>query len=262
VNLPDMRAGLFRQRAEEFGLALGLLTRLPLPAFTLNGRATIASAFWAFPLAGAAIGILAAIVFWLSLAAGLSGTVAAILAVAAALLAGGGLHEDGFGDFWDGLGGGETRDAKLEIMRDSRLGTYGALALFVMLGLQIALLTDIHEAAGARAVVVALIVSEAVARGGISLPCLFLEPARTQGLGVEMADLGSGTLIGGVAVAAGISFLLLGLAAIVPIIGAAAGSAFITLFAWHFLRGFTGDVLGAAAVAARIAGLGAMAMAS
>ena len=216
----------------------------------------MASAFWAYPLAGAVIGAAGGLVFWGSMMAGFSPHAAAIVAIAAMLLISGGLHEDGFSDFWDGLGGGATRAAKLAIMRDSRLGTYGALALMLMLGLQVVLLADIHVTDGNYGVIAALLASEATARGAIALPILWLAPARSDGLGAAMKNAGRETLSAGVVLSAGIVILSVGPAGLVLLLGASAGAVVIAFLASRFLGGFTGDVLGATAVMARLAALG------
>lgn len=250
-------APFFRQRAEEFTLALGLLTRFPLPTFEVRTPATPATAFWAYPLAGALIGLVAAATFWLSVSLGFNTIVSAILAVIAGLFASGGLHEDGLSDFWDGLGGGRTREAKLTIMRDSRVGTYGALSLFLGVGLQIAFLVNLHHYAGLFVVAAALIASESAARGAIALPLGLLSSAR-EGLGGIMLGVRWGCLAIGGGLAVVLAVALLSLQGVALILGAVLGAALITVLARGFLGGFTGDVLGAAAATARITALGAL----
>ena len=78
--------------------------------------------------------------------AGLSPSVAAALALAAAMLATGCLHEDGLSDVADGFGGGKTRERKLEIMRDSRIGAYGAAALVMSVLIRWSALADLGSA--------------------------------------------------------------------------------------------------------------------
>ena len=123
-----------RARATEVQLALMLLTRLP--AGRIDPAPTIAAAAWAFPLAGAVVGVLQALVLIAAIGLGLPMAMAAGLALAAGVLATGGLHEDGLADCADGFGGGRSPARKLEIMRDSRIGSYGALALILGLGLR------------------------------------------------------------------------------------------------------------------------------
>ena len=87
------------------------------------------------PFVGVLIGLICAAVYMLA-ARVFPPTIAALLSTAAGLLATGCLHEDGFAGSCDGLGGGSTRERALEIMRDSRIGTYGAAGLGMMLAVQ------------------------------------------------------------------------------------------------------------------------------
>src|ERR671937_717221 len=121
-----------KQLAADIAAALLFSTRLPLPRAAAITGADIARASWALPVAGAVVGLMAAVVYWLARGTGLPPFVAAALTVAATLVAAGCLHEDGLADVADSFGGG-TRGRKLEIMRDSRIGTYGVCALFVSL---------------------------------------------------------------------------------------------------------------------------------
>lgn len=108
--------------------AFGLLTRLPL-----GGPGRGAAGCWAWPVAGAVVGALGAVAGWGALALGLPAGWAAALALAVQAMATGGLHEDGLADTFDGLMGGRDPARRLEIMRDSRIGSFGALALMLVL---------------------------------------------------------------------------------------------------------------------------------
>jgi adenosylcobinamide-GDP ribazoletransferase len=256
MKMPD--PAIFRQRAEELGLAVGLLTRFPLPAFEKRTEASNGSAFWAYPFVGALVGLCAAASFGLAHVIGFSATISALLAIAAILLAGGALHEDGLSDFWDGLGGGRSRAAKLTIMRDSRIGTYGALALFLTIGLQVRCLVELQYYSGTAMAAAGLIAAEAAARGAIALPVICLAPARQDGMGQLMTALGPVPLGIGLAIVVILASVLLGARGVILIIGAALGAGFVVLLAWRFLKGYTGDVLGATAVMARMAALAAL----
>src|SRR5690606_33227086 len=89
---------------------------------------------WAYPIVGALAALPAALVLWVA-AGTLPMDIAAILAIAVSLVVTGALHEDGLADFCDGLGG-RTREERLAIMRDSRTGSYGVLALILSIGLR------------------------------------------------------------------------------------------------------------------------------
>jgi adenosylcobinamide-GDP ribazoletransferase len=161
-------------------LKIGVLfsTRIPLPHSAPIGGADIARASWALPVIGVLIGGLGALAYWIAGSFLLPLPVGAVLAVAATLAATGCLHEDGLADTFDSLGGGD-RERKLEIMRDSRIGTYGACALALSLMLRAAALASL---AGPGAVALALIAAHAGARAMLPLFLSGVPPARPDGL--------------------------------------------------------------------------------
>jgi len=110
-----------------FWTCLRFYTRLPTPADAgAHAPPDFEASDWALPLVGALVGVLAGAALLIAMRLGLSPTLAATVAVATMALVTGALHEDGLADFVDGIGGGATPERKLEIMRDSRLGAYGA----------------------------------------------------------------------------------------------------------------------------------------
>src|SRR6059058_6246303 len=121
-----------RRLAADVAAALLFSTRLPVPGASAITGADIARAGWALPVAGAIVGLISALVYWLARVSGLPPLAAAGLTIAASLAATGCLHEDGLADFADSFGA-STRERKLEIMRDSRVGTYGVCALLLSL---------------------------------------------------------------------------------------------------------------------------------
>ena len=137
-----------------FFCALQFLTRLPAPSFADFQPDWITRAARYFPLAGILVGAIGAGVLLL---AGhvWSGPLPALLAVAVGVLVTGGFHEDGLADTADGLGGGQTPARRLEIMKDSRIGTYGVLALGLVLALKVAALATLPLATAALALVAA-----------------------------------------------------------------------------------------------------------
>jgi adenosylcobinamide-GDP ribazoletransferase len=228
--------------AAGFSLAAGFLTRIPVAAAAAEtGR--LADAAWAFPLVGAGIGAVAAFVFLAAQLLGLGEWPRALLAVLAGLLLTGALHEDGLADAVDGLAGGRTREAKLAIMHDSRLGTFGGLALILSVALRAAALAELGQAFYAG---LALVAAHALSRALLPAAMRLLAPARPDGLGVEA---------GQPATAAAITALLIGaaiaLAALGPVRGAlafalaAAAVAAAAFTARRQIGGLTGDVLGA-----------------
>lgn len=247
-------AGRFRKILEALGLAVGLLTRLPVPVFESRTSIDFASAFWAFPLIGLLIAGFGATTLLIAEALSLGAVVSVLLASLAMVLLSGGLHEDGLADFWDGIGGGKTLESKLAIMRDSHIGTYGVLALILSLALQVSLLSEIMKL-GVWNVVMSLFCVEAAARAALAIPLCSLGPARQDGLGASVGSLGLLPLALATGIAAVLTLSLLGIPGSALLIGAALGSALITAIAARYLRGFTGDVLGAAVVTARIMAL-------
>ncbi len=222
-------------RGDELAGAFMLLTRLPVARLSRQ-EVPAADCVWAYPVVGAAVGAIGAAVFALA-RLGLPPGIAAILAIAATILATGGLHEDGLADTADGFGGGRTTERKLEIMRDSRIGSYGALALMLSLGLRITALATIAEP---KAAAFALIAAGTLGRGVMLVPLWRLYPARASGLAAPLAGMTPGAACVGLAVAAAPAIL-------VPttLIAALAAAAIVTWLARRQIGGYTGDVLGA-----------------
>jgi adenosylcobinamide-GDP ribazoletransferase len=123
--------------AELFLIALQFLTRLPVGAAIDFTPAKVSDSAAYYPLVGACIGATGGL-FFMSIAWVLPSYIAVWLTVGLLLVVTGCLHEDGFADMCDGIGGGVGKDAALNIMRDSRLGTYGVVALVLMLGTKVA----------------------------------------------------------------------------------------------------------------------------
>jgi adenosylcobinamide-GDP ribazoletransferase len=122
-----------------FLTAVMFFTRLPVSGLFEYREEYAARAARYFPLAGLLVGVLVSGAFTLFYFF-LPFLVSLLLAIAFGLLVTGAFHEDGFADMCDGLGGGWTREQALEIMKDSRLGTYGAVALMTLMALKISAL--------------------------------------------------------------------------------------------------------------------------
>jgi len=237
-----MTAGL-RGLATDLKIGILFCTRLPLPhALPVEG-ADLARASWALPIAGALVGAVGALVYWLAHAVGLTPWPAAALALAATVALTGCLHEDGLADTADGFGGGTTRERKLEIMRDSRIGTFGVCALALSLALRIGALASLNDPA---LVAPALIAAHAAARASLPAFMGLLPPARADGLAAGAGQPLRASVMAAVAI--GILALGLGLgiqrAAIALILLVMAFGALARL-AEKQIGGQTGDVLGA-----------------
>lgn len=132
----DLRR-FFKAEFPAFLLALQLLTRLRLPVeVEYSPEAQRASPRW-YPGAGVVIGLITGVIYW-GAALLFTPLLAVLLCTAAGLIITGALHEDGFADACDGLGGVRPREGVLEIMRDSRIGTYGVVGLGMMLAVKVA----------------------------------------------------------------------------------------------------------------------------
>lgn len=254
---------ILRDVRDDLALAVSFLTRLPMPsAFAVRGAVTgaeLARSQRVFPLVGAAIGLLAGAVLALALWLGLPAWPAAVLALGAQIALTGGLHEDGLADVADGFGGGRDSDAKLAIMRDSRIGAYGMLGLLIGVLLRASALAAIAED-GAAAGLAALAAAGALYRAGIPAVMRSLPPARADGLAVSHGRP-EGQICG---LAGGIAVLiaLLGLGIESGLLAAAAAvlaTAGMARLALKQIGGYTGDVLGAAQQVAEIAVLLALA---
>src|SRR5258707_9364110 len=132
---PTMKTGdgWGRGLATDLRTGIPYVSCMPVPHAAPVDSGDVARASWAFPVAGALVGGAGALTYAIASGIRLPSALAATLALGATLLITGCLHEDGLADTADGLGGGRDRARKLEIMRDSRLGTYGACALMMSL---------------------------------------------------------------------------------------------------------------------------------
>ena len=235
-----------REEIASLALAVKLLTRWPLRSPDPDPSTGVgpAAAVRYYPLVGAMIGTFAGSVFWLAHLV-FPVTLAVVLATAAALLATGALHEDGFADACDGLGGGATREGALEIMRDSRLGTYGAAGLGLMLAAKVLALA----AAEPGAIPWLLIAAHAASRASMALALATGTYARDAGIAAPLAGAAPGrglafALLTG-AVATGALLTVIAPAAVLAgLAGLAAGHLVMRRAYEHKLGGYTGDCLG------------------
>ncbi|MBI5165255.1 MAG: adenosylcobinamide-GDP ribazoletransferase [Magnetospirillum sp.] len=222
-------------------LAAVFLTRLRLPDPGPPGEGGLAQAMGAFPLVGAGIGVAGGAVFALAQPL-LPPLAAALLAVLAMVLATGALHEDGLADFADGLGARGDRARRLEVMRDSRTGAFGVLALLFSVGLRSAALAAAPDALAGLG---ALMGAAALSRGVIPAAMQVLPPARRDGLGATAGTPDAGTAALAAGLGLGAALLGLGTAAAIAAVAAVAVAAAVTALARRVLGGYTGDVLGA-----------------
>ena len=148
-----------RYEARLILVAIQFLTRIPVPSFNHYDPQWLHQSSRYFPAVGLLIGVLCAGVFWLGSIL-FTPLVAAVISTAFGIKLTGAFHEDGLADSCDGLGGGLTRERTLEIMKDSRLGTYGVLGLVSALLLKISLLAAMPVSVA----IVALIIGHTASR--------------------------------------------------------------------------------------------------
>lgn len=249
TTLGDLAAEL----AADMATCLRFFSRLALPARagSRHGAAPLNRALRVLPVAGLVIGAGSVLALLACVLLRLPALLCVVLAGLAAVLVSGGLHEDGLADTADGLGGGSTRERKLAIMRDSRIGSYGVLAIGFSLALRLGAGTAILERSGPAAIVAVLLGAAALSRALALLPLATLPPARADGLGhgigrPSRAALGvcfvSAGLLGiGLPLAGGLDFLHAALACC----GAGAAAAAVTRLAARQIGGHTGDIAGA-----------------
>lgn len=243
-----------RQEFDHFLGALRFFTRLPVPARIGHGSQGLEQAARYFPAVGLLVGTLAALVFVLAEQVW-PRTLAVLAAIAATLYATGALHEDGWSDMVDGFGGGWEKSRILAIMKDSRIGSFGALALVVLLLARFCALIELDAAL----IPAALVAGHTLSRYAATSLLYGLDYVRDEGKSTPLSRrLGRGELLFG-ALTAGLPLLLL------PPRAALLGSLFAglaTLWLARLFRrrigGYTGDCLGATQQLAELAFYGGL----
>lgn len=227
---------LFARRIAELRLAGMLLTRVPMGTLR-DPVPSLPDSRWAFPVVGIIIGALVGTVFSGATAIGLTPVISALLALGVGVMLTGGLHEDGLADLADGFGGGQTRARKLEIMRDSRIGSYGVLALIIVLGLKALAMAEaqgiwvfIAIGAGSRACMLAVLE--------------LVPPAREDGMGQSAAQPGGWRFNVGLGLAC-LALIPLGAAGLWVALAMIGPAVALALISKRQIGGQTGDVLGA-----------------
>jgi adenosylcobinamide-GDP ribazoletransferase len=238
-------AGRLADERAVFLLALQFLTRLPLPADVGYTPARMAATPRWHPGVGAVVGALSGLAFALA-ALLFPPTLAALIATAAGLLLTGAFHEDGLADACDGLGGGATRERALAIMRDSRIGTYGAAGLGLALAAKVLALGALPVAATP----LVLVAGHAASRGSAVAVIASAAYVRDHGTAKPVAEgIGPGGLA--FALATG-GLALLAVALALPpatvaggLLGLGLGHVAMRSRFERRLGGYTGDCLGA-----------------
>jgi len=256
--------GGWRAIAADLAHCVRFYSRLPVPPLPFERDAHALPSFprlvRVIPLGGVLIGLLPAALFGLALILGLGPWLAAMLLVAAMVVATGALHEDGLADLADSVGG-STREKRLEIMRDSRIGSFGATALFLALALRIGTLATLASRLDGGAVIAAFLIAASLSRTAGLIPLVFLPPARRDGIARAVGQPARDTFWLAAGLAGGIAVVLGAIAGLPPlgialmlVLSGLSGLALSGLASRH-LGGQTGDVIGAAQQVAEIAAL-------
>lgn len=236
----------------DIALALVLLTRLPLPHLPKLWFQHQAPAVWAFPLAGLAVALPACGTAVLALHLGLPANIAAGLLLAVQILLTGAMHEDGLADSADGFWGGYTPQRRMEIMKDSQIGSYGVLALILSTGLRWMALSTLLSMDSVWFLLALACLSRAL------MPILMaaLPNARNTGLSQSVGRPSAATAVIGLILALVIATLVIGgSSALIVALAMGASTLGIALLARAKIGGQTGDVLGASQLLAEITGL-------
>ena len=232
--------------------AWAFLTRLPGGAHPAGDRELGASVPW-FPAVGAVIGLLLGLV-WVAMGELVSPLTAATITVAAGVVMTGAFHEDGLADTADSLGG-YTPERRLAIMKDSRVGTFGALALVFSVLIRVVALASLEPVEG----LVALVMAHAVGRSVATLVMVTTPAATATGLGQSyLAYLPRSAVLAMGAIIAGCS-VVGGPAGVVGYLLALTGAGLLVVLARRAYGGTTGDVLGAVEQVGEMAALSAAA---
>lgn len=233
-------------------IALAYFTRVPIPGWVQWSESELGRAARYFPAVGVFVGGVGAGVFAISISWLSAGTAVAVSMIATVVLTGA-FHEDGLADSADGFGGGYVRERVLEIMRDSRVGSFGALALILALILKFVVLLELSQISIA-AVGCVLVVAHALSRATVLPVMMWLPYARVDGdakakpvaQGVEASDLVLGLALGSLPLLVAMLF-----GTISPPLAALALSTLVlvcvlaTRYFRRRIQGYTGDCLGA-----------------
>jgi adenosylcobinamide-GDP ribazoletransferase len=251
---------------------LRFYSRLPMPVLPWetdpHGVPDFGTMPRMLPVAGAVIGAVGAAAMVIALSLGLGPLLSAVLTVATLTIVTGAFHEDGLADAADGLGGGATPERRLEIMRDSRIGSYGGAALILAFGLRIAALATLAERLNTASVAVAIVLAACVSRVAALLLFGLTPPARSTGAAYVVGQPSMRTLATACVLALVIATALAAAGGL-PLRGLALGLAFAVAVAVTAARmasrlvgGHTGDIAGATQQIAEIGLLAALLIAS
>jgi len=243
MNKNDLNNAFFSNSLWDIVVAAALLTRLPLPQAPDEAFERQAESAWAFPIVGVIVGIIACIIGAIAFGLGLNAPITAGIMLATSIIMTGAMHEDGLADCADGFWGGFDPVRRLEIMKDSQIGTYGVLALVIFTGLRWLTLSAVISL-GFAGVIAAAVLS----RGVLPAIMAMVIHARDTGLSHSVGRPTQQSAATSFAVACVLALILLGSSAISAAIITALIAFAVTKLAKAKVGGQTGDVLGATQV--------------
>ena len=227
----------------DLAVALSLLSRLPLAGLPVENKRG-ARAAWAYPLAGLVLGGIAGLTGLIALWVGLPSALVALCMLAALIILTGAMHEDGLADTVDGFWGGWAVARRLEIMKDSHIGTYGVIALILSLAARWAALWGLVSI-GMGTALDGLIVAAMTSRAMMPAMMWALPNARADGLSRHVGRVPGQTVLIGLGLAGIAALLLTGATATLALIVAGVVTLGMGALARAKIGGQTGDTLGA-----------------
>ncbi len=237
-------------RAGDIGVALSLLTRIPVPGTPDYARGALAA--WAYPLVGLPVAALAGGAGLLAMQAGLPSPFSALITLVFLVILTGAMHEDGLADTADGLWGGWDPEKRLAIMKDSHIGTYGVAAVFFSLAWRCAALFMLYDM-GAYAAISAILVAAILSRAVMPVLMAALPAARNTGLSHRVGRVPKSTAVLAMGLAGVLAGVLIGPMAIAALVAVALTTGAVAVIAHKKIGGQTGDILGAGQQLAEIA---------
>ncbi len=241
-------SNLLKRLNRDIAASLGLLTAIP--TWQHSDIRTATAGVWCWPLLGALVGATAGLTGILAVETGLAEEVSALIVVSTAILLTGGLHEDGLADAADGVLGGTSKDSRVAIMQDSRIGTFGVLAVIIVVLFRWMAVAEVV----ARWQIMAHMAAAGALSRFIMVVAMHLIPSTENSQLAKQAGKPSATAV---LASAGIALAIVIIAVrsdtwIVVTLGVAA-PAIVLLLAWRRVDGLNGDILGASQQASETA---------
>lgn len=235
------KAQIFKQ---DFFAALMLLTRIPVKwdKISPDHPPNMHRCLWAYPFVGMLLGSITAIVYFGFSLTTIPSSVAVVITLCFLIFLTGAFHEDGLADTADGFGGGHDKQAKLEIMRDSRIGTYGGLALIAAFLIKIFALIELSQ----TEVIKILIIAAVYSRLMILIMLILLEPAREDSLSTQSGKPSGNILLFAIAGSLFVAGLIINVrVALIMFVVAVTITYLFSRLARRQVGGYSGDILGA-----------------